>query len=349
MLARDKKHIERIEKQAYEWLSIMHSDCKTREEVKQFQLWLEADTRHKVVYDEIYSLWQELPDLQGVTEPGSYHYPETRSFWQKFISFEPGPSRQVLAGLAGCLVLFAVTIVTFMPERSIHTDGAKDFATETAEIREIRLPDNSMVTLGALSAIEVNYSDEERRVELISGEAFFAVERNTTRPFIVTVADNEIRVVGTKFDVRRSQAGVRISVLEGKVEVIQTSNDDRHQAKSHIVAKQILKAHERIRTEPDGRLSEIQSLRQSHPGAWREGHLIYENAKLAEVISDADRYYSGNIIIDTEDLLEISVSAAFRTDQIQEMMDTLSIVLPISVITLSNSDIVIRRKDNSQG
>lgn len=327
----------------------MHSDCKTREEVKQFQLWLEADARHKVVYDEIYSLWQELPNLQGVTEPGSYHYPKPRSFWQKLIPFESGPSRQVMAGLTGCLVLLVVTLVIFMPGPLIHTEGTNDFATETAEIKEIRLADNSMITLGALSAVEVNYSDKERRVELISGEAFFAVERNTAKPFVVTVADTRIRVLGTKFDVRRSQAGVRISVLEGEVEVIQTGSDDRHRTKSYTRTKQILKARQGIRTEPDGVLSEIHSLRQSHPGAWREGRLIYENAKLAEVISDADRYYRGNIIIDTEDLLEIAVSAAFRTDQIQEMMDTLSIVLPISVRKLSNGDIVIRRQDNSQG
>ena len=348
-MARDNKHIEQIEKQAYEWLSIMHSDCKTREEVKQFQIWIEADTRHKAVYDEIYSLWQELPNLQGVIDPDSYHYPKTRSFRQKFIPFEPGMGRQILAGLAGCLVLFAVAFVIFMQEPLIHTEGANDFATKTAEIREIGLPDNSMITLGALSAVEVNYSDKERRVELISGEAFFAVERNTAKPFVVTVADTEIRVLGTKFDVRRSRTGVRISVLEGKVEVMQTGSDDRHRTKSYIRTKQILKARERIRTEPDGGLSDIHSLRQSHPGAWRQGRLIYENAKLAEVISDADRYYSGNIIIDTEDLLEIAVSAAFRTDQIQEMMDTLSIVLPISVRKLSNGDIVIRRQDNSQG
>ena len=81
---------------------------------------------------------------------------------------------------------------------------------------------------------------------------------------------------------------------------------------------------------------------------WRKGRLIYENASLSEVISDADRYFPGNIILDTEDLHDLPVTAAFRTDQIQEMMDTISIVLPVTARTLSNGDIVIRR-DNDRG
>ena len=343
----DNKNIERIEKQAYEWLSIMHSDCKTSEEVKQFQLWLEADTQHKVIYDDIYSLWFELPDLQGVTDPRSYQDLSDPGFWKKFISFEL--DRPALAGIAGCAGLLVIALVLFMNPASRTTQGDNNYFTQTAEIKEFQLPDTSMVTLGALSTIAVEYSAMERRVELISGEAFFSVERDVDRPFFVTAADTEIRVLGTIFDVRRSRTGVRVSVLEGKVEVVQTRKEDDHGSETRISTKRVLRAQERIRTESDGGLSDIQPVRQSRPGAWREGRLIYEDAKLSEVISDANRYYYGNITIDTEDLKGLALSASFRTDQIQEMMDTLSIVLPISTMELPNGDIAIRRSGNPDG
>ncbi len=346
-MAGNDKSIKGIEKQAYEWLSIMHSDCKTPGEVKQFQSWLEADALHKVVYDEIYSLWSELPGLQGVIDPESYQDLGARGFWQKIIPFEPG--RPALAGIVGCLVLLGVTLGIFMTRPLTLVVDSKDYATQTAEIKEVKLPDSSVVTLGALSAIEVEYSETARRVELMSGEAFFSVKQDLARPFIVTAADTEIQVLGTKFDVRRSRAGVRVSVLEGSVEVIQTREADRDGVKIPVRTKQVLMVQERIRTEPDGRFSEIQPIRHSHPGVWREGRLIYENAKLAEVISDMDRYYNGNIIIDTEDLRELLVSAAFRADQIQEMLDTLSIALPVSARKLSNGDVIIQRRDKPRG
>ena len=80
-----------------------------------------------------------------------------------------------------------------------------EFSTRTAEVREVTLHDESVVTLGALSAIESGFSAKLRgKVELLSGEAFFAVEKDENRPFVVHVGDAEVRVLGTKFDVRRN-------------------------------------------------------------------------------------------------------------------------------------------------
>lgn len=327
-----KKSLTRIEKQAGEWLAVMRSDCKTAGEVEQFRAWLEADARHQAAYDEIYAHWLELSGLQGMIDPASYQEQGVPRAGQRFAAL--ALTRPALAAAAGLLLtvalLFALTARPPAPE-------AGDYTTSTAEIKEVQLPDASQATLGALSAMEVAYSATERRVALIAGEAFFAVEPDAARPFVVVVADAEIRALGTKFEVRRSRAGVRVSVLEGKVEVKQT----------RLSAKRVLAAQERVRVEPSGRLSEIQPVRQSRPGLWRQGRLVYENATLSEVMSDADRYYAGNIIIDAEDLRTLPVSAAFRTDQIQEMMDALSLSLPISVRQLSNGDLVIRHWDNS--
>ena len=332
MLNRNKS-LTRIEKQACEWLAVMRSDCKTAGEVEQFRAWLEADARHQAAYDEVYAHWLELSGLRGMIDPASYQELGAPGARRRFAAI--AWTRPALAAAAGLLltvaVLFALTLRQPAPAE------AGDYTTSTAEIKEVELPDASQATLGALSAMEVAYSATERRVALIAGEAFFAVEPDAARPFVVVVAGAEIRALGTKFEVRRSRAGVRVSVLEGKVEVTQT----------RLSAKRVLAAQERVRVEPSGQLSEIQPVRQSRPGLWRQGRLVYENATLSEVMSDADRYYAGNIIIDAEDLRTLPVSAAFRTDQIQEMMDALSLSLPISVRKLSNGDMVIRHWDNS--
>ena len=326
-----KKSLTRIEKQAGEWLAVMRSDCKTAGEVEQFRAWLEADARHQAAYDEVYAHWLELSGLQGMIDPASYQELGAPRVGQRFAAIALTRPALAAAGLLLTVaLLFALTMRPPAP-------AAGDYTTSTAEIKEVQLPDASQATLGALSAMEVAYSATERRVALIAGEVFFAVEPDAARPFVVVVADAEIRALGTKFEVRRSRAGVRVSVLEGKVEVKQT----------RLSAKRVLAAQERVRVEPSGRLSEIQPVRQSRPGLWRQGRLVYENATLSEVMSDADRYYAGNIIIDAEDLRTLPVSAAFRTDQIQEMMDALSLSLPISVRQLSNGDLVIRHWDNS--
>jgi len=84
-------------------------------------------------------------------------------------------------------------------------------------------PDGTVITLGGRSRVAVRFSDDRREVTLLSGEAFFAVAHNPRQPFLVAVERNRIRDIGTKFEVSRGDAEIRVGVLEGRVEVTQQS------------------------------------------------------------------------------------------------------------------------------
>jgi transmembrane sensor len=62
--------------------------------------------------------------------------------------------------------------------------------------------------------------DGSREVTL-QGRAFFAVARDETRPFVVRAGQDQVRVLGTRFEVAQEQAGegLRVVVVEGRVEV----------------------------------------------------------------------------------------------------------------------------------
>lgn len=218
-----KNSRRKIEKQAYDWLALMQSDCKTGEEQSQFQFWLDADVQHREVFEEVSSLWEDLGALRGELDASTYQHFGSDTLRDKIV-FAFGLRPAVLLSVFTVFVL--VLLGFYIVPGSFPGITSDDFSTSTAQIREIELDDDSVVTLGAQSAIEVDYSEGERRVELLSGEAFFDVERDETRPFVVDVGDAQIRVLGTKFEVRRSEQGVRVSVLEGKVEVIQSKKKE---------------------------------------------------------------------------------------------------------------------------
>ncbi len=343
---------EQIDKQACKWLSIMNSDQKSDAEVADFHTWLEADPHHQMAHDHVNVIWTDLEDLQGAIEPEDYRVSDESMPWQKtglqgFLSKTMDIRYKPFQFAVVSSMLLAIYLLWPGFERPVYNnDSNGEYATQTAELRNIELPDGSTVTLGALSAIEVKYRDSERRIELVSGDAFFSVASNPNRPFIVSTTNAFVRAVGTMFDVRRSNEGVRISVLEGLVEVTQFQAKQIDGVKVPEEVTQVLLANQKIYARSDGDQTKPQTIETDLPGAWREGRLIYEKANLSVVISDADRYYGGNIIIDTIDLKDLPVSAAFRTDQINEMMDTLSAVLPISVKRLSNGDIILRRSEH---
>jgi transmembrane sensor len=93
------------------------------------------------------------------------------------------------------------------------------YATDIGERRSITLADGSTVDLNARSQLRVEFTNSERRVELLDGQALFQVAKDKARPFIVHSGGATVRAVGTQFDVYRKDSGTTITVLEGRVAV----------------------------------------------------------------------------------------------------------------------------------
>jgi transmembrane sensor len=93
------------------------------------------------------------------------------------------------------------------------------YSTDIGERRSITLADGSTVDLNARSKLRVEFSKNERRVELLDGQALFQVAKDKNRPFIVASGEATVRAVGTQFDVYRKDSGTTVTVLEGRVAV----------------------------------------------------------------------------------------------------------------------------------
>lgn len=97
------------------------------------------------------------------------------------------------------------------------------YTTGIAEQRTVRLSDGSTVELNARSRLRVRFTDRERAVDLLAGQALFKVAKNAARPFVVKSEVARVRAVGTQFDVNRHGSGTTITVLEGRVAVLPAS------------------------------------------------------------------------------------------------------------------------------
>ncbi len=104
-----------------------------------------------------------------------------------------------------------------------HYTQRNIYATDIGEQRSIVLEDGSTVQLNSRTRLRVNYTEHERRVQLLQGQALFSVAKNPMRPFIVQSASATVRAVGTQFDVYRKPSGTIVTVIEGKVAVVPKS------------------------------------------------------------------------------------------------------------------------------
>lgn len=125
----------------------------------------------------------------------------------------PKANRSVrLASMLAASILITLASGWFYLQRGVYT-------TDTGEQRSLALADGSTVELNSRSRIKVQYTEHERRIDLLEGQALFHVAKNKARPFIVQTGNTRVRAVGTAFDVYKASSGTVVTVVEGRVAV----------------------------------------------------------------------------------------------------------------------------------
>ncbi len=186
-------------------------------------------------------------------------------------------------------------------------------ATRPGEQRTMHLADGSMIELNTNTRMSYRITADERRVTLDQGEAFFDVARDPRRPFIVKVDRSEVRVVGTKFTVRRNDGRLDVVVMEGKVEVV---------PEAPLVADA-----QRVQLTPGNRFElelanhtiQIASVDVNRAMAWRTGEIEFRGETLETVIAELNRYTEKPMRIEDDALRQVRVSGLFRVADTQSV------------------------------
>ena len=346
---------KRIKDAAQDWHVIMHSGDIDQETRAAFEAWLHADRDHKRAYRAIEQVYRDLDfampqagvDVDAML--GRHKNPWT----ERLRAFTLRPQRA--AGLAAAAAVFLAVLIVpqLMTSPAPQSDRAPSYATEIAEISEITLQDGSVITLGAKSVIETEFTDVSRQVRLVSGEAFFDVAKDPDRPFYVAAHDTLVRVVGTKFDVKSAGSKVHVAVLEGVVEVIRPETMPETFARQERLVeeapKQIVTAGERITSARSQRsLPEAEVIRTAQAGAWRSGRLAYEDASLGEIFADFNRYHQQQVRIASPDLRDLRLTATFKTTDLDAAIEMVEAIYPVEADRRRTGQITLRRRPGAR-
>lgn len=177
-----------------------------------------------------------------------------------------------------------------------------------------RLPDKSVVTLNAGSRIafpEV-FADSIREIRL-SGEAFFQVERDPDRPFVVKINGNHVKVLGTSFNVRAypEEHQVEVAVASGLV------------AYSTISGNQvILEADEMAIHDSQGLITG--HVNKMEAFGWKDKILYFNKSSFNQVKAELQKWYGIEIISDGDFSVHGTFSEQFNNPSLKEVLNGLS-------------------------
>ncbi|MDH1009447.1 FecR family protein [Pseudomonas nicosulfuronedens] len=287
--------------EAIERLVRLHSGGAGAAERMDFLRWRGLSMDHERAAREAEALWGALPETR--------HAEDYRRRVRR-------PRRWLALAAAACVAAIAITIALPEPLAGLYSD----YATRTGERRMLELADGSRVWLNSDSALSVDFSPQQRRLRLHSGEALFEVAKDAARPFIVEARGGEVRAVGTRFDVDSRGPQVRVDVTEGVVQVNSAGSEP-----VRLSAGERLSYREAAAPEP------VQPLDLSSASAWQRGKLIFNQRPLGEVLDELERYVPGRIVLTDNALRQHKVSGVFDLKDPDALLKTLERLQPVKV------------------
>lgn len=237
-------------------------------------------------------------------------------------------------------VAIAVAVVVLATGWSVlRTKGyvAQTYQTVTGQERSVVLPDGSVVGLNTQTELEWVGNPHDRRVRLIHGEAYFQVVHDPSRPFRILLAHSEVQVLGTSFDVYQMANGdVRVSVISGTVAV---EGLDNGVGATPSWSRRLI-AGQQIEYSPVGLVTDVHAILAQKVIRWRQGMLDTQGEPLSDFVSDLSRYTTERIVISDPRAATERVGGAFSIHNIDETLDRLSRIAPITV-THGNSEVIL--------
>lgn len=220
---------------------------------------------------------------------------------------------------AGGMAAAIAAAVLVVP--ALQPDPAEIYETGVGERRTVTLSDGSTVDLNAKSRLTVAFTRGERRVTLAEGEAIFDVAKNPDRPFTIDAGRYDVRVVGTRFDVRNRPEGLSVAVDHGVVEV-------RPDAGGRIYR---LHHGQRFKVGQDGQ-PVLGAVDTSEVFAWRSGRMIYRNEPLSAVVADLNRQFHQPIRVADARLKDMPITGVLVLDNQADVVHRLTLMLPVSAV-----------------
>jgi ferric-dicitrate binding protein FerR (iron transport regulator) len=302
----------------------------SQDEIVELKIWISASKENLTYFQQVKNIWDNSDhsiDKKMIDAEKAFHAIKNRftfrsssaGFWYYW--------KKIAAILLIPLILG--NILYFMyggknykrNQEPIYNELFAAFGTRSA----IKLSDGTSVWLNSGSSIK--YPDRfvgNKRIVELKGEAYFEVQSDLKKPFIVETSSLSVKATGTKFNVSvyTSADKAEVTLVSGKVEVNLTDNNKNIKS---------------TKLDPDqhysfNKVSGTTSVTNEDTYkyiSWKDGKLIFRNEPLSEVIKKISQVFNVDIELKGEKIQNYSYRATFQDESLVEILKLLKMSSPI--------------------
>ncbi|TAJ14313.1 DUF4974 domain-containing protein [Marinilabiliaceae bacterium JC017] len=299
-------------------------------EVLHLKEWLEVDVNNKKDFFHLKDLWEasQVGNAAGMSA--------AQIAWKTFSDKTKVKSpkatrhigRRILVEFIKVAAVFVLAFVVFygIDKNQVPVDAQLASTKVNVPLgskSSVLLPDGSEVMLNSGSTLSypVSFSESKRLVEL-SGEGFFKVAHDQSKPFVVNAKDMEITVLGTEFNVMAYDDFDRTetTLVAGKV-MLKKAGD----VSEKVV---ILKPGQKASLKDN--VMKIEKANIELETNWTENKFYFESIPFHELMARLEKWYDVEIEFDHEAFSNLTYTGKFRNEEtIWQVLDALQMTTPV--------------------
>jgi transmembrane sensor len=322
--------VERAEREAADWFTRLGSKVIATSAIEDFYTW-RRDPLNNATYLRIEEVWRKTARLQGDPDINiAVHEALKRGAENR--------KTGLLADLAGkkglglAVILLAVVAGAFVVSRP------DSYSTNVGEQRVVRLADGTRVTLDTNSAMTASLTKEKRNVRLTRGQALFEVSKDPARPFVVSTDKGDVRALGTRFDIELRQADMKVTLLEGSVEVRNAAHLSASWSWTLAPGEQVTVSKAALPTPPP-RPVDVHAAT-----SWTTGRLTFKETPLAEAMNEVNRYSRDQIELADNRLAGQPINGSFVAGDTEAFAGAVATLLDLDMAKNSGGRIVLQSR-----
>ena len=254
--------------------------------------------------------------------------------------------------LLGAILSFAVAYQIYNPRNSVLV--FHEINTPAGAKSKVTLPDGTIIWLNAGSNLKYsNQFNKKSREVYLTGEAFFDVETNPSKVFLVRTSELNIKAYGTAFNVKSypEEGTIETTLIEGSIGVTRISFEDKksdevmleanqrvvYYRKNKLVEKENIADNE-IESSPEQVIHPKQKLtyliskgiEAEDFTSWKNGTLFITSETLKELAIKLERKYDVKIHFENEHLKGLKFTGSLENETIEQVIEAIGIAANIT-------------------
>lgn len=305
-------------------------------ENRQVEAWIAEGPANQRYFEHFKLIWdksRELASQSTVNEEGAWMrfqqrvnsdttaYGKVRTMNRRWSTWQVAA---LLVGLAAMVAMFYF----FDGRTDTDTPPVVLAANNTSQVDT--LPDGSVITLNKHSSLSYAgaYNKKKREVSL-QGEAFFHVQPDKSKPFVVEVNGITVTVTGTSFNIKSIGGTTEVIVETGSVQV-----SNQRQKIALTPKEKVVVAH------PDSALTR-ENVTDHLYTYYRDKVFVCDRTPVWKLVQVLNEAYDVNIVIESKEKRQLPLTATYNNESLDRILDLVAQSLDLTV-THENSRIILK-------